>query len=208
MTSLLIYEDNHDLRSSIRQLLTETGRFWVISDFEECSRVVDQVMEYKPNVILMDIDMPGISGIEAVRLIRKFDRKTHIIMLTVFDDNTHVLEAIRAGASGYLLKKSIAEKLVSSIDDVLNGGAPMSPSIAKMVIASMQKSKDADAYQLTEREKEVLHLLATGNSFKMMAAELFISIDTVRSHIKKIYEKLEVHSQTEAVSKAYNEKLI
>ncbi len=208
MTSITIYEDNSDLRFSVCLLLNEIDRFILMGDFENCSKVVEQVKELNPDVILMDIDMPFMTGIEAVKLIRQFNKKTHIIMLTVFDDNTHVLEAICAGASGYLLKKSIPEKLVGAIDEVLAGGAPMSPSIAKMVIASMHHGKDADKYQLTNREKEVLQSLAKGNSFKMMASELFVSIDTVRSHIKKIYEKLQVHSQTEAVSKAYNEKLI
>ncbi len=208
MTTIIIYDDNNDLRLSIRQLLSDVDRFTVIGDHENCSRVCEQVKELSPDVILMDIDMPVISGIEAVKLIRQFNTTSNIIMLTVFDDNKHVLDAICAGASGYLLKKSIPDKLVGAIDEVLSGGAPMSPSIAKMVVASMQQGKEADRYQLSVREKEVLHLLARGNSFKMMAAALFISIDTVRSHIKKIYEKLQVHSQTEAISKAYNEKLI
>jgi DNA-binding NarL/FixJ family response regulator len=208
MTRILIYDDNRDLRFGIRTLLSEVDRFFIVGDFDDCTRVSEQVKEMEPDIILMDIDMPVVSGIEAVKLIRKFNRKTCIIMLTVFDDNKHVLDAICAGASGYLLKKSIPEKLVNSIDEVLNGGAPMSPSVARLVLASMQQGKDADKYELTAREKEVLTLLAKGNSFKMMATNLFISIDTVRSHIKKIYEKLQVHSQTEAVSKAFKEKLI
>jgi DNA-binding NarL/FixJ family response regulator len=106
------------------------------------------------------------------------------------------------------LKKSILEKLVSAIDDVQSGGAPMSPSIAKMIIGSLHTVRQADQYDLTRREKEILDLLAKGNSFKMIAADLNISVETVRTHIKKIYEKLQVHSQTEAVSKAYNERLI
>ncbi len=206
MTTVIIYDDKNDLRAGISQLLGEAEDFVVSGSFENCSRVAEQVKELNPDVILMDIDMPGISGIEAVKCIRTFNRKTHIIMLTVFDDNAHVLEAINAGASGYLLKKSIPEKLIAAIDEVMKGGAPMTPSVAKMVIASMQP-KD-DKYGLSDREKEVLHLLAKGNSYKMIASVLFLSIDTVRSHIKNIYEKLQVHSQTEAISKAYNEKLI
>jgi DNA-binding NarL/FixJ family response regulator len=128
-------------------------------------------------------------------------------MLTVFDDNTHVLDAIRAGASGYLLKKHLSTRLFNSIDEVLSGGAPMSPTIARMVIASMQKPA-GNTYQLTPRENEILTLLSQGNSYKMIAAQSEISLDTVRTHIKKIYEKLQVHSQTEAVSKAINEKLV
>ena len=208
MTSIVLYEDNSDLRFSIRMLLNEADGYIVSGDFPNCVDVVEQVKAIHPDVILMDIDMPVISGIEAVKKIRKFNPKVAIIMLTVFDDNQHVLEAIRSGASGYLLKKSIPAKLVSAIEEVLHGGAPMTPTIARQVIASMQQGKDAESYQLTEREKEVLVLLAKGNSFKMMASMLFISIDTVRSHIKNIYEKLQVHSQTEAVSKAYKEKLI
>jgi DNA-binding NarL/FixJ family response regulator len=166
-----------------------------------------QICQHKPDVVLMDIDMPGRTGIEAVREIRTFDANMAIIMLTVFDDNTHVFEAIKAGASGYLLKKHISTKLFESITEVLEGGAPMSPSIARMVINNMQRPSE-NPYQLTSREKEILTALSTGNSYKMIAAQFAISIDTVRTHIKKIYEKLHVHSQTEAVSKAINEKIV
>jgi DNA-binding NarL/FixJ family response regulator len=130
-------------------------------------------------------------------------------MLTVFDDNKHVFDAICAGASGYLLKKHISTKLFSSIEEVLDGGAPMSPSIARMVLNSMhRKSPSENPYLLTPKEKEVLTALGKGFSYKLIGGEMNISIDTVRSHIRKIYEKLHVHSQTEAVSKAINEKLI
>ena len=130
-------------------------------------------------------------------------------MLTVFDDNAHVLDAICSGASGYLLKKHISTKLFTSIQEVLDGGAPMSPSIARMVLQSMQrKNMTVNPYQLTARESEILSSLSRGNSYKLIAAEFSISIDTVRTHIKKIYEKLQVHSQTEAVSKAINEGLV
>jgi DNA-binding NarL/FixJ family response regulator len=149
------------------------------------------------------------SGIEAVKQIRSIDQEIPILMLTVFDDNNHVFDAICAGASGYLLKKHISSRLFSAIDEVLEGGAPMSPSVARMVLASMhQKAPSNNPYHLTPKEKEVLTSLSKGNSYKLIADQLTISIDTVRSHIRKIYEKLHVHSQTEAVSKAINEKLI
>jgi DNA-binding NarL/FixJ family response regulator len=127
-------------------------------------------------------------------------------MLTVFDDTQHVFDAICAGASGYLLKNQLSSRLFDAMDEVLHGGAPMSPSIAFMVIASMQKP--IDSYHLTPREKEILTSLSAGNSYKLMAAAFSISVDTVRAHIKKIYEKLHVHSQTEAVSKALKERLV
>jgi DNA-binding NarL/FixJ family response regulator len=127
----------------------------------------------------------------------------------VFDDNTHVFDALRAGASGYLLKKHISTKLFDAIQEVLDGGAPMSPSIARMVLASMQQKPVVEnIYQLTARETEILATLSKGNSYKLIASDMQISIDTVRTHIKKIYEKLQVHSQTEAVSKALQEKLV
>ena len=208
-TSTLIYEDNDLLRESLRNMLMLSGHIMVGGDFRNPVNIVQDLKKFHPDVILMDIDMPEMTGIEAVRKIRSVDKNVFIIMLTVFDDNQHVFDALCAGASGYLLKKHISTKLFEAIAEVSNGGAPMSPSIARMVIASMQQRKQAvDEYQLTAREKEILASLAQGNSYKLIAAEFGISIDTVRTHIKKIYEKLQVHSQTEAVSKAINEKLV
>lgn len=208
--TIVIFEDNDNLRESLQSLINLTEQFIVVAAYPNCIDAVQQVATHKPDVILMDIDMPGMSGIEAVKKIRAANTEVQIVMLTVFDDNNHVYDALCAGANGYLLKKYVSEKLISSIDDVLNGGAPMSPGIARMIISDMQagaveKNKD---YQLTKREKEILTILSKGNSYKMIAAELDISIDTVRTHIKRIYEKLHVNSQTEAVVKAINEKLV
>jgi DNA-binding NarL/FixJ family response regulator len=206
---ILIYEDNVLLRESLTNLLALTGEYQVLASFPDCTDVVNQVKLLNPDVILMDIDLPGINGIEAVQLIRKFDPQVQIIMLTVFDDNSHVFDAMYAGANGYLLKKYISDKLLHSIQEVLQGGAPMSPSIARLIISSLQQPVvAAKDYQLTNREKEILQLLSSGNSFKMIAAELSISLDTVRTHIKHIYDKLHVRSQIEAVSKAIQEKLV
>ncbi len=206
---VLIYEDNDLLRESVSNMIRTSDTLTLAAAFENVLKVEDQVKTYKPQFILMDIDMPGMSGIEAVQKIRAFHATVPIIMLTVFDDNTHVFEALRAGASGYLLKKHISIKLFDAINEVLEGGAPMSPSIARMVLASMlQKPAVENPYQMTAREKEILTSLSKGNSYKLIASEFAISIDTVRTHIKKIYEKLHVHSQTEAVSKAINEKLV
>ncbi len=208
---IIIYEDNDNLRESLRSLLSLSGDYHVSATHSDCSQVVSQIKEGKPDVVLMDIDLPGINGIEAVKKIREFNKTVQIIMLTVFDDNSHVFEAMYAGANGYLLKKYVSDKLIHSIREVLDGGAPMSPSIARMVINNMQQPAtpaSGNDYMLTNREKETLQLLAKGNSFKMIAAELFISIDTVRTHIKRIYDKLHVRSQIEAVSKAINEKIV
>jgi DNA-binding NarL/FixJ family response regulator len=205
--SVLIFEDNLLLRESISSLINLRDDWQLKGAYENVLAVKENLVEHNPDLILMDIDMPGMSGIEAVRLIRKFNNSVPIIMLTVFDDNIHVFEALQAGASGYLLKKHISTKLFDAIHEVMDGGAPMSPSVARMVLASMQQ-KSQNPYQLTTREQEILTSLSKGNSYKMIASEFSISIDTVRTHIKKIYEKLHVHSQTEAVSKAINEKLV
>lgn len=208
---VLIYEDNGQLRGSIEKLITFSKGLLLLGAFPNVTDVEKQVKELRPDVILMDIDMPGgINGIEAVRKIRAFNASVQIIMLTVFDDNKTVLDAIASGASGYLLKKNISEKLYEAINEVLTGGAPMSPNVARMVIASMQKkaASDENKYQLTPREKEILTALSEGTSYKTMAAQYFISLDTVRSHIKNIYGKMQVHNQLEAVTRARNEGIV
>ena len=205
--SVLLYEDNDLLRESIGSMMQLDERFRVAGSFNNVLQAEKQVMEIHPDIVLMDIDMPGRTGIEAVKGIRTAGASMPVLMLTVFDDTRNVFDAICAGASGYLLKKHLSVKLFEAMSEVLNGGAPMSPSVAHMVIASMQKPA-ANPYQLTTREKEILSSLANGNSYKMMAADYTISIDTVRAHVKKIYEKLQVHSQTEAVSKALKERLV
>lgn len=205
---IIIFEDNNGLRKGLEELLQLTDEFVVIASHDHCMQVEQQVKENEPDVILMDIDMPGRTGIEAVKLIRSFNKEVQIIMLTVFDDSTHVFDAICAGASGYLLKKNVSEKLIPSIKEALEGGAPMSPSIAKMVVNSMQHSTDANIYKFNEKEKVILTLLCKGNSYKMIADETGYAFETIRSYIKKIYEKLQVHSATEAVSKAIKERLV
>ncbi|QNA43290.1 response regulator [Lacibacter sediminis] len=205
---IIIFEDNSGLRKGLEELLQLTDEFVVIATHDNCIQAEQQVKENNPDVILMDIDMPGRSGIEAVKIIRSFNKDVQIIMLTVFDDSTHVFDAICAGASGYLLKKNVSEKLIPSIKEVLEGGAPMSPSIAKMVVNSMQQSTATNIYKFNEKEKLILSLLCKGNSYKMIADETGYAFETIRSYIKKIYEKLQVHSATEAVSKAIKERLV
>lgn len=208
-TGIIIFEDNGNLRESLCNLISLSPDMLMLGAFPDVSGVKDQVMASDPDVILMDIDMPGLNGIEAVKIIRSFNSKVQIIMLTVFDDNVHVYDAICAGASGYLLKKHISDKLMDAIADVMKGEAPMSPGIARLVIQSLQNNKAATPdYHLTKRETEILKNLSKGNSYKMIAADLLIAVDTVRTHIKHIYEKLQVHSQTEAVCKALAERIV
>ncbi len=207
--SVLIYEDNAKLRESLISMLEFSEQYVVLGAFSDCSDVENQVKEFSPDIILMDIDMPHVNGIQAVQLIRKFNTKIQILMITIFDDTSHVFDAIYAGANGYLLKKFISTKLIHSMEECMQGGAPMSPSIARMVIGKLQKNDNSKTdYALTERETETLRSLSQGNSYKMIADELHISIDTVRTHIKRIYEKLHVHSQTEAIVKAIRENLV
>ncbi len=210
MIKILIYEDSSQLREGLTMLLNGTDGFEVVGGYRNCNQVEDEVQAWKPDVILMDIDMPGTNGIEGLKRIREIDNEVKILMLTVFDDNKNVFEAIRSGASGYLLKKTPPSKLIEYIIDAYNGGAPMTSSIAAQVLQmfSTVQRTSGEHYNLSEREKQVLQLLVSGYSYKMIAAEMFISIDTVRSHIKKIYEKLHVNSKSEAVAKAFKDQIV
>lgn len=206
---VVIYEDNAQLRESVAGLITYSKDFLLLGSFADAVDVEKQIRSLNPEIILMDIDMPGITGIEAVKKIRKANASVHIIMLTVFDDSRHVLDAIFSGASGYLLKKHLSDRLLNSMYEVLNGGAPMSPSIARMVITNMHTCKpEENKYGLTAREKEILAALANGSSYKVIAEKLFVTVDTVSTHLKHIYKKLQVHSQVEAVAKAMGEKIV
>lgn len=210
MIKVLLYEDNPQLREGLMMLINGSDGFEVVAAFKNCDNAPDEVDIYQPDVILMDIDMPGINGIQGLKNIREVNDKVKILMLTVFDDNKNVFEAIKSGANGYLLKKTPPGKLLDYITEANSGGAPMSSSIATQVLrmfSDMNNTKGVD-YALSDREKEVLQLLVNGYSYKMIASEMFIAIDTVRSHIKKIYEKLHVNSKSEAVAKAFKDKLV
>jgi len=209
-TSVVIYEDNGDFREALVQLINTSEHLTCIGAFNNCNNVAQDIKLLKPQVILMDIDMNGMTGIEAVSVIRRFDTDVKIIILTVFDDNKNVINAICAGASGYLLKKYCFEKLFTSIAEVLDGGAPMSANIARMVIEHIAGGSFSatEKFDLTAREKDILSDLVKGYSYKMIASSLDISFETVKSHIRNIYEKLHVHSQSEAVAKALKNRIV
>lgn len=210
MIKILIYEDNPQLREGLSMLINGTEGFEVLAAYKNCDHVVDEVEAWKPDVVLMDIDMPGIDGINGLKLIRNTNIDVKILMLTVFDDNKNVFESLKAGANGYILKKTPPAKLLEYIQEAASGGAPMTSSIAVQVLKMFSeiKSPAYTEYNLTEREKQVLQFLVDGYSYKMIAAEIFIAIDTVRSHIKNIYEKLHVNSKSEAVAKAFKDNIL
>lgn len=209
-TEVLIYEDNRDMREALEQLVQRTEAFKLSGSFSDCMSVESQVKKLQPDVILMDIDMPGINGIQAVQTIRHFDLDVQILMLTVFDKSEKIFNALCAGASGYLLKKTVPSKIVEAITDVSAGGSPMTPEIAKKVLGyfSKQQLKTESNYNLTKREKDILFCLTQGYSYKMIAVQLDISIDTVRFYIKQIYLKLQVNSAPEAIAKALKEHIV
>lgn len=207
MIRVLMFEDNTQLRDGLMILINGTDGFELIGSYPDCTDIVEHVKHLQPDVILMDINMPNVNGLEGLKLIRKYDSDVKILMLTVFDDNQNVFEAIKNGANGYILKKTPPAKLLEYIQEAQTGGAPMTASIAAQVLKMFsQQHNTTNNFDLSERETEVLNLLVNGHSYKMIAADLFISIDTVRSHIKKIYDKMHVNSKSEAVAKALKNK--
>ena len=207
--AVLVFDDNKDQRDSLKMLINRQPDMLCTGVFENCSNAVENMSDAKPDVILMDIDMPGITGIECVKIIRAHFSSVHIIMQTVFDDDEKIFAAILAGADGYILKKTAPQKLIEGIREVMEGGAPMTASVAKQVLKLFQTiPPKTNEFNLTEREKEILACLVKGMSYKMIADACNITYFTVNMHIKKIYEKLHVHSATEAVSKAIQNKIV
>jgi DNA-binding NarL/FixJ family response regulator len=207
---ILLYDDNEALRESVTAMIADEPDFLLQAAISNAETVETDIKALQPDVILMDIDMPAVNGVEAVKRIRTILPHLPVIMLTVFDDNENIFNAICAGASGYILKRYASVEIPSAIRNVLSGGAPMTGTIARKVLAMIPvaKSRDQERSDLSVREKEILQHLVQGFSYKMIAADLNISLDTVRFHIKKIYDKLHVHSATEAVSKAIKNKLV
>lgn len=205
---IALYEDNTALRDSIALLLTGFETYQLVGAFGDCLHIEAEVRRLQPDVILMDIDLPGRTGIEGTVLAKRAHPMVEVLMLTVFDDNDKIFDALSAGATGYLLKKTPPVKILEAIQDIYNGGAPMTSSVARKVLDLFPRApaQSTELDRLTAREQEVLRSLATGNSYKMVADALQISIDTVRTHIKRIYEKLHVHSVAEAIAKAFLEK--
>jgi DNA-binding NarL/FixJ family response regulator len=208
--SLLIFEDNARLRQSLELLLNDEMNFKVVGAFPDCMHAVDQVESCGADLVVMDIDMPGMSGIEGVRQIKNKFPHIKVMMHTVFDDDNRIFDSICSGADGYLLKNTSPLQLIQSLLEVMQGGAPMSPFVAQKVFQHFRKQNlpSGDPFNLSDREKEILELLVQGNSYKMIAAKCTIVIDTVKKHLRNIYSKLHVSCGTEAVAKALQHKIV
>jgi DNA-binding NarL/FixJ family response regulator len=180
----------------------------MVGDYADCKKCDFYVLRDEPDVVIMDIDMPGKSGIDGVRMIKEARPETYVVMYTMFEDDDKLFQSLCAGANGYILKKMAPDKLEDAIIDVIHGGAPMSPSIARKVLYSFQLSKNIRNYDLSKREKEILLLLIEGYPTKQIASELFIAFDTVRTHLKNIYTKLHVNCGKEAIAKALKERIV
>lgn len=204
MIKVAIYEDNESLRDTLASIIRASPEFELAGEFGHCLDALKNTAAYEPNVVLMDIDMPGKSGIDGLKEIKNKYPDVNVIINTVFEDDERIFQSIKNGATGYLLKKNSLTSLIQSIKDVHEGGAPMSPYVARRVLDMQHEINKKNYLQLlSDREKEILDLLAKGHSYKMVASALYISIDTVRTYIKRIYEKLHVHSITEAVHKVF-----
>ncbi len=205
MISVAIVEDDQDIRESLAILINGTQGYVCSDTFGDCESAIKEIENNMPDVVLMDIGLPGMSGIEGIRIIKEKLPDVDILVLTVHGDSKLVFEALCAGACGYLVKDTPPARLLEAIKEAYEGGAPMSSQIARMVVSSFKIHPHP---QITARETEVLTKLCEGMSYKMIAGALFISEETVRRHIKNIYRKLEVSSKSEAVAKAIKEKLV
>ncbi len=206
--SVVIVEDDDQIREGISMFLKSSEGFELKGAFGDCQSTLKNLDDILPDVFLMDISMPGLSGIECTAKIKSVYPEANIIMLTVYEDNAQIFNSLRAGASGYILKRTPLEQILEAVKDVNAGGAPMTPSIAKKVLSFFNDTRiKLNEYNLTQREKEILQELINGSSYKKIADTLFISLDTVRSHIKNIYQKLHVNSKSEAVAKALKDRL-
>ena len=211
MIKVVIVEDSNTIREGLKLLINGTEGYSCVGAYSRCETLLDEIAEMDIDVILMDINLPGISGIEGTRRIKKISKEITILILTVYDENELIFEALCEGASGYLVKKTPPAKLLEAIKEAHEGGSPMTSNIARKVVDYFQKNKPVkkvEEVDLTKREKEVLSGLVEGNSYKAIADNLHISVETVRFHFRNVYKKLHVHSQSEAVVKAIKEGLV
>lgn len=212
MIRVAIFEDNKHLRETFELLLNHTDGFFCTGAWANCRNIITNLEVYPSDIVLMDIEMPGMNGIEATKLVKEHFPTINILIQTVFFEDEHIFNAICAGASGYILKSTTPEGYIEALKDVQAGGSPMTPGIARRMLelfkTNLQPATPTKDYNLTGQEKKVLQLLVEGKSYKLIAAELFVSVDTVKTHVSNTYAKLHVHSGTEAVSLALRDKLV
>lgn len=205
-----IIEDHQKFRECLEFLLNNTDGYRCTGSFRTMEEALQKIGFDPPDLVLVDIGLPGMSGVEGVRILKERYPNMLLLMNTIYDDDERIFDALCAGASGYLLKKMPPAQLLDCIKEAVAGGAPMSPEVASRVIALFREIRPPERtdYQLTAHELRILHLLAEGHSYKTAAAELGVSVKTISFHLQKIYEKLQVHSKSEAVSKALRNRLI
>ena len=205
-----IVEDRREIRESLALLIGGTQGFRCTGSYRSMEEALEKLKFNQPHVLLSDIGLPGMSGIEGVSILKERHPDLLILMLTVYDDDERIFDAMCAGASGYLLKKTPPARLLESLREAVNGGAPMSPEVAKRVIALFREIHPPDRadYQLTPHETRLLKLLVQGYNYKTAATELNVTVHTVSFHLRSIYEKLQVHSKSEAVAKALQNRLV
>jgi DNA-binding NarL/FixJ family response regulator len=206
-----LFEDNVIFRESLVQFIDDTPGFTVVAAYSSAENIIESITASLPDIVLMDIDMPGINGISATSLVNSYFPDINVLMLTVYEDDQKIFDAVLAGATGYLLKKTPPSKILESILEVQQGGASMSASIVKKVLSyfnQREQQGNKNQYALSQRELSILKCLVNGDSYKMIAGHCTISIGTVRSHINNIYKKLHINSKSEAVAKAIKERLV
>ena len=204
--AISIVEDNDKLRATLARVIDRTDGFRCVSDYANAEDALADLPKIKPDVVLMDINLPGLNGVECVRQLKKLLPQIQVMMLTVYEDTENIFNALAAGANGYMLKRTSAKELIEAIREVQRGGSPMTTHIARKVVQSFQKSAGAqqvanELSELSEREQQVLDLLAQGLIYKEIGEKLGISYETVHTYIRRIYEKLQVRTRTEAVAK-------
>lgn len=212
MINVAIVEDNNTIRDGLAALINGTDGYKCIGAYIDCESFLTELVRKEPDVVLMDIALPGMSGIEGVKIATEKKPELAVLMLTIYEESDKVFDALCSGACGYLVKNTPPSRLLDAIKEVYEGGSPMSSRIARDVINAFKEgtilADSEPEYKLSEREIEVLNKLAEGNNYREIADALFISVDTVRHHIRNIYKKLHVHSRSEAVAKAIRRKLI
>jgi DNA-binding NarL/FixJ family response regulator len=205
-----IVEDEREIRESLALLVNGTDGYVCIGSYRSMEEALERIPRQVPHVVLSDIGLPGMNGIDGIRLLKERHPDLLVLMLTVYDDDERIFDAMCAGACGYLLKKTPPARLLESVKEVVQGGAPMSPEVARRVIALFRDVRPPDRadYHLTPHEKRLLKLFVEGHNYKTAAAELQVSVNTVNFHVRSIYDKLQVHSRSEAVVKALVNRLV